>query len=106
MRAIFHIILHAVVPAFIARRFFKETPWAAFAIMMLSMAVDLDHFFAEPIYDPNRCSIGFHPLHAWWLQPMYLVLCFFPKTRLLGLGLVVHMILDALDCGWMIWGWP
>ena len=28
------------------------------------MLVDLDHLLADPIYDPERCSIGFHPLHS------------------------------------------
>jgi hypothetical protein len=25
----------------------------------------------------------------------------FPKLRLVGLGLVIHMALDAIDCLWM-----
>ena len=33
--------------------------------MMATMLVDLDHLFADPIYDPDRCSIGFHPLHQY-----------------------------------------
>jgi hypothetical protein len=28
------------------------------------MIVDVDHLLADPIYDPNRCSIGFYPLHT------------------------------------------
>ena len=65
------------------------------------MLVDIDHLFANPIYDPNRCSIGFHPLHELWFAFFYIALCFVPnmsKLRLLGIGLSVHMVLDAIDC--------
>ncbi len=66
--------------------------------MMSTMAVDLDHLVADPIYDPNRCSIGFHPLHRLGFVVAYCLMCFFPRTRLAGLGLTVHMALDAIDC--------
>ena len=62
------------------------------------MLVDLDHLLATPIYSPARCSIGFHPLHQLWLIAVYVALCFVPKTRLVGLGLSIHMALDAIDC--------
>jgi hypothetical protein len=66
--------------------------------MIATMLVDIDHVFADPIYDPTRCSIGFHPLHQLWFIAFYVALCFFPKTRLVGIGLSVHMALDAIDC--------
>lgn len=66
--------------------------------MMATMAVDLDHLLAVPIYDPNRCSIGFHPLHSYYAIAVYVILLFFPKTRIVGIGLVIHMILDYIDC--------
>ena len=72
--------------------------------MMVTMVVDLDHLFANPVYDHNRCSIGFHPLHSLWLQPLYVGLLIWPKTRVIGLGLVIHMILDLVDCGFMTLG--
>ena len=52
-------------------------------------------------YDPNRCSIGYHPLHSYLATAVYLGLSAIPKTRLVGLGLVIHMVLDWLDCLWM-----
>lgn len=66
--------------------------------MTLTIIVDIDHLLANPIYDPNRCSIGFHPLHTMIPIIIYVVLCFFPKTRHIGIGLVIHMALDAIDC--------
>jgi len=66
--------------------------------MMATMIVDIDHLLATPIYDPQRCSIGFHPLHTLPAILAYIALIIPPKTRLIGLGLVIHMVLDSTDC--------
>ena len=69
--------------------------------MMITMLVDLDHLLAVPVYDPLRCSINFHPLHRFLPIGIYIVLCFVPKypvIRYIGLGLLIHMSLDSLDC--------
>lgn len=66
--------------------------------MMATMIVDLDHLLADPIYDANRCSIGFHPLHTTFPIIVYVLLCSAPRTRLVGIGLLIHMLLDASDC--------
>ena len=94
----FHIFLHFLVPLIIALVFFRDNWQKAFVIMMLTMVVDIDHLLATPIYDPMRCSIGFHPLHKLPLIALYLALACFKKTRLVGLGLVIHMALDSIDC--------
>ncbi len=66
--------------------------------MLATMLVDVDHLLATPIYDANRCSIGFHPLHKILPITFYFLLIFFPKTRIIGIGLVIHMLLDGIDC--------
>lgn len=66
--------------------------------MMATMAVDLDHLLANPIYDPNRCSIGFHPLHSYIAIGIYAVLLIFPRLRIIAIGLLIHMALDYVDC--------
>ena len=69
--------------------------------MLATMLVDVDHLLANPIFDPNRCSIGYHPLHSYWVFPVYVALIFArPPWRYLGIGLSLHMVTDALDC-WM-----
>lgn len=103
LRPIIHDILHVLVPFLVAYFGYKDTRWRAFLIMMATMAVDLDHLLADPIYDPNRCSIGFHPLHSHIAILGYTILLFIPKLRLIGIGLVIHMILDYIDCIWMKW---
>lgn len=69
--------------------------------MAAMMIVDLDHLMAVPVFDPSRCGIGFHPLHSYIAIGVYIVLAVIPKTRLFGLGLVIHMALDWVDCVWM-----
>ena len=69
--------------------------------MVLTMLIDLDHLLADPLYDPDRCSIGFHPLHTTPAAVLYLVLAIWPKTRALGVGLLIHLLLDGIDCFWM-----
>lgn len=93
-----HLALHFIVPLLVAFLFFSENLKLSYLVMMLTMLVDLDHLLASTIYDANRCSIGFHPLHQYWFIGIYLVMSFFSKTRLIGVGLIIHMSLDALDC--------
>jgi hypothetical protein len=93
-----HLSLHLVVPLVVVGLFFKKDWKIAYFLMLFTMLVDLDHLLANPIYDPNRCSIGFHPLHQPWFIAFCLILSFYPKTKFIGIGLVIHMVLDAIDC--------
>jgi hypothetical protein len=95
---LFHIALHFIIPGLITWALFRKQWKIAYITMIATMIVDIDHIIANPIYDPNRCSIGFHPLHQPWFIALYLVLCFIPKTRFIGIGLCVHMALDSIDC--------
>jgi hypothetical protein len=101
LRSAFHLALHLVMPAIAARAGFADRWRQAWLIMMTAMLIDMDHLLATPIFDPDRCSIGFHPLHTWPAISVYAVLAAIPKTRLVGLGLVIHVALDILDCWWM-----
>ena len=95
---IIHLALHLLIPAIIVYVFFRKEWKPALLVMVSTMLVDLDHLFANPIYDPSRCSIGFHQLHGFIPIGIYVLLCFDPKTKYVGIGLVIHMILDSVDC--------
>ncbi|MBJ6120089.1 hypothetical protein JAO76_17925 [Pontibacter sp. BT310] len=95
---IWHLFLHLSVPVAVAWLFFRPYFKRAALIMFAAILIDLDHLLADPIVDPDRCSVGFHILHSYYIIPFYLLLCFFPKTRLIGLGLVIHIVLDWLEC--------
>ena len=93
-----HILLHFLVPAVVVALFFRDKWRIDYLILMSTMLVDLDHLLANPVYDPERCSIAFHPLHSFLAIGLYLALCFPKQTRLIGIGLMIHMALDSLDC--------
>ena len=94
----FHLLLHFIIPALLVAVFFRKKWQVAYLIMIATMLVDLDHLLANPIYDAARCSINFHPLLTFIPIGIYFLLCFPRKTRLVGLGLMIHMILDSIDC--------
>jgi len=97
-QSVFHLALHFIIPGLIAFLFFKKRWRLSWLIMVLTMAVDLDHLLANPIYDPNRCSIDFHPLHSYIAILLYGLMTVVPKTRLIGLGLLIHMAVDLGEC--------
>ncbi|WP_418511618.1 DUF6122 family protein [Corallibacter sp.] len=98
IQAIVHYGIHFLLPLFIALVWFKNNWLKAYLIMMSAFIIDLDHLLASPIFAPNRCSINFHPLHSYVAIGCYIFLLFPKKTRLLGLGLVSHIVADTTDC--------
>jgi len=98
LRPVLHLALHGIIPGIVAGCAFRRRWKSAWLIMAATIVVDIDHLLADPVYDPNRCSLGFHPLHSMPALIVYPLLVAFPSTRLAGLGLVLHMALDALDC--------
>lgn len=95
---IIHYFLHLIFPGIVAYLFFRKNWKRAYLVMLLTMLVDLDHLLADPIFDPNRCSIGFHYLHRMPAIIIYAIMFIYPKTRVAGLGLLMHMGTDYLDC--------
>jgi hypothetical protein len=110
-----HIALHVVVPLLVALAFYRGRWRSATGIMIATMIVDVDHVLADPMYDPNRCSLGFHPLHTAPAIVIYAALFVLPpvvgratdrpdarlaadRLHLVGLGLLIHMALDGIDC--------
>ena len=98
MQEILHYFLHFIFPGLIAFLFFKTSWKKVYLTFLLTMLVDLDHLLATPIFDPGRCSIGFHPLHSYAAIAIYVLLLFWPKTRIVAIGLLMHMITDQIDC--------
>ncbi len=95
---ILHVILHFLVPLAVAKTVWRKKWIRPFLIMATTIVVDLDHLLADPIFDPNRCSINVHPLHSWPAIIVYLVCLLSPNLRIVSLGLLIHMALDGTDC--------
>jgi hypothetical protein len=100
LRYIIHYSFHIAAPFIFARLFWKEHGWKAGLIMVATMAIDLDHLLADPIFDPNRCGVGFHPLHTLWAAGLYGLLLLIPKWqwRVIAFGCLWHLVTDSLDC--------
>lgn len=98
LQPIVHYGIHFVIPLLIAFIFFKSNWKMAYVVMIFGMLIDVDHLLANPIFSSNRCSINFHPLHSYYAMVIYVMLLFFKKTRVLGLGLVIHIVADTADC--------
>jgi hypothetical protein len=98
LQPVLHYGIHFLLPLLVAFIFFKSKWKYAYLIMMCTMLIDLDHLLATPIFDANRCSINFHPLHSYIAIGLYILLLLPKKTRLLGLGLIIHIIADKVDC--------
>ena len=101
MQIAVHYFLHFGFPVIVAYCFFRRDWKKAYLIFLLTMLVDSDHLLATPVFDPNRCSIGFHPLHTYWAMGIYVLMLFHPKTRIAAVGLLMHIATDGLDCWWM-----
>ena len=93
-----HYSLHFLAPLLFSYFFFRENWKKVYLIFVLSMLVDLDHLLANPIFQENRCSINFHPLHTYIAMGFYVVGLFFKKTRILCIALLFHMLTDFIDC--------
>lgn len=93
-----HYSLHFLIPLLIAYIFFKDKWKTVYLIFLLSMLVDLDHLLANPLFDKNRCSINFHPLHTYIAIGVYFLGFFLKKTRILCFALLFHMLTDFIDC--------
>ncbi|WP_047419811.1 DUF6122 family protein [Cellulophaga sp. Hel_I_12] len=98
LRFTLHYGIHFIVPFFIAFVFFKEKRSRVLLILLAGILIDVDHVLADPIFDPERCSIGFHLLHQYWAIAVYFVLLFFKKTSIFGIALLLHILADTVDC--------
>lgn len=101
LQTVTHYGIHFLLPLAIALLCFKKQWKLALVIMLSTMLIDLDHLLAIPVFNPSRCSINFHPLHSYYAIGVYVVLSIIKKTRLLGIGFLIHILADTIDC-WMM----
>ncbi|WP_109408247.1 MULTISPECIES: DUF6122 family protein [Proteus] len=99
-RTLLHYSLHFLAPILLGYFFWRKNWKIASLLMIGTMAIDIDHLLATPIFDPNRCSIGFHPLHTGWAALVYLGIWFLPswKLKAIAVGCLFHLFTDSVDC--------
>ena len=98
LKFLIHYSFHFLVPLGFAYFCYKPNWKKVYLIFLASMLVDLDHLLANPIFEANRCSINFHPLHSYYAMLFYTIGLYFKKTRILCIALLFHMFTDLLDC--------
>ncbi len=100
LQFILHYGGHFLAPFLVARLFCGEKWGPAALIMLATNAIDLDHLMASPVFDPDRCSVGFHLLHGWEAALAFTVLLLIPRwwVRAIGLGALWHLAVDFGDC--------
>ena len=105
LKLLAHYGLHFVAPYFLAALWPQHSRLRVYLLLLATMAIDLDHLLVRPIFDPERCSVGFHLLHSWPFVLLYVLLCVLPYERLgwpwwlrvLGVGLCFHILTDWQD---------
>ncbi|MFD2832884.1 DUF6122 family protein [Gramella sp. AN32] len=103
MQQFVHYFLHLIAIGGIAYLYDRKNWLKYWAILAATMLVDLDHLLATPIYDPERCSIGFHYFHSEIAIVLYLLGMIFSTNKILKIifiGLFFHMLTDFTDCIW------
>ena len=99
MQTFIHYFLHIAFPLVIALLFFRKDWKKVYLILLATMLVDLDHLLADPVFQANRCSINFHPLHTYYAMVVYAIMLLFRKPfNIIGMGLLFHMLTDYIDC--------
>lgn len=99
MQTFVHYFLHFGFPFFIAFLFFRKDWKKTYLMLIATMLVDLDHLLINPIFQANRCSIGFHYLHTYYAMMVYFLFLFLRKPfKIIGIGLLLHMLTDLIDC--------
>ena len=98
VKFITHYGIHFLIPLIIAFLFYKKKWMQVYFLFIATMLIDLDHLLATPIFDANRCSINFHPLHSYYAVGCYFMLLIPKKSRILAIGLLVHIVADSIDC--------
>lgn len=96
-----HYGIHFIIPLIVALLFYRQKWKLVYLILLATMLIDLDHLLANPIFDANRCSINFHPLHSYYAISAYIILLIPKKTRILAIGLCIHILADYCDCLFM-----
>jgi hypothetical protein len=97
---ILHYSGHFLVPFALGWLLWRNDWKRSGLVMLAANLIDLDHLLATPMFDPGRCSIGFHPLHTIYAAAFYGALLLVPKwwVRAFGLGALWHLAVDWGDC--------
>lgn len=72
-----------------------------YLILLATMLIDVDHLWATPIFQADRCSFGYHTFHSVYAFLVYIGIHLISKSswlKLISFGLIFHLITDEIDC--------
>ena len=100
LQPILHYGGHWLAPFLIAALLWNQNWRRAGLVIASANLIDLDHLLADPIFDPDRCSIGFHLLHGWEAALAFTFMLAVPRwwCRAFGVGALWHLAVDYGDC--------
>ena len=100
LQPILHYGGHWLFPFAIGVLIWRERWWQAGLVIASANLIDFDHLLADPIFDRNRCSIGFHLLHGWAAALGFVAILAIPRwwVRAFGVGALWHLAVDYGDC--------
>ena len=100
LQPILHYGGHWLVPFLIAQAIWPANWLRAGLVIASANLIDLDHLLADPIFNPDRCSTGFHLLHGWQAALGFAALLLVPRwwVRAFGIGTLWHLAVDYGDC--------
>jgi len=103
IRFLIHYSFHFLAPILIAKKVFPTLWNKAYWLMLSTMLIDLDHLLANPVFDANRCSIGYHPLHSIYAIVFFTLMLYYKHwiTRSISIGYLWHIITDSIDCSFI-----
>lgn len=93
-----HIVASASVSLAAARVFSIKMGAGDLVMLFCAELIDLDHFYAKPLYAKYRNSFKTHPLHRHWKLVLGVAIAMLTIRPLLfcGLGLIFHLFLDLV----------
>ena len=100
VQPLLHYSGHFLAPIALAWLIWRSRWEGAAALLLAANAIDIDHLLADPIFDPDRCSIGYHALHGWEAAAVFAALLLVPRwwVRAFALGALWHLAVDSGDC--------
>jgi hypothetical protein len=103
LQPILHYGGHWIAPFLIGAIIWRDNWKVAGLVTASANLIDLDHLLSDPIFDPNRCSIGFHWLHGWEAALAFTLMLLVPRwwVRAFAVGALWHLVVDLGDCQMM-----
>ncbi|MFL1896873.1 DUF6122 family protein [Aquimarina sp. 2-A2] len=100
-RTLIHYGFHFILPLMVSLYWYRKEWKQVYIFFLLAMLIDIDHLWAQPIFDPDRCSVGYHTFHSTIAIAIYFLLLLPKKSRILAIALLWHITTDTIDC-WLM----